>query len=55
MTDRLSCPIVRDLLPSYVEGLTEEETAQAVKAHLDDCPDCARLYTAMSAPEQIPP
>lgn len=49
MTDHLSCAIVRDLLPSYVEGLTEEETNQAVAAHLAHCSACSLQYRRMSA------
>ena len=43
---KLPCAVVRDLLPSYLEGLTEEETTAAVKAHLQSCPACAALYEA---------
>ncbi len=50
MSEKLSCPVVRDLLPSYAEGLTEEETSRAVAAHLEDCADCAARYAAMTAP-----
>lgn len=52
MNNALPCAIVRDLLPSYIEGLTEEETSAAVKAHLEACPDCAARYAAMNAPEE---
>ena len=37
----LSCAIVEDLLPTYVERLTSEETNAAVLAHLKSCPACA--------------
>lgn len=37
---KLDCCVVRDLLPSYLEELTEEATAAQVKEHLDSCPDC---------------
>ena len=37
----LSCAIVEDLLPTYVERLTSEETNMAVEAHLASCPACA--------------
>ena len=53
MKNDLSCAVVRDLLPSFVEGLTSEETDAAVEAHLSSCPDCARIrrqipqYTAL--------
>ena len=33
----LSCAIVEDLLPTYVERLTSEETNMAVEAHLASC------------------
>ena len=50
MKPELTCAIVRDLLPSYVEGLTSNETNQAVEAHLTGCPDCARLHAELMAP-----
>ena len=40
MKNDLSCAVVRDLLPSFVEGLTSEETNRAVESHLSACPDC---------------
>ena len=44
----LTCAIVRDLLPLYVEHLIEPETDEAVKAHLDECPECSKHYEAMT-------
>nr|WP_326184121.1 DUF4825 domain-containing protein [uncultured Oscillibacter sp.] len=54
MKNDLTCGVVRDLLPSYVEGLTSEETNTAVEAHLAACPDCAARKDAMTAPEAPP-
>lgn len=51
MKNDLTCAVVRDLLPSYVEGLTSEETNAAVDAHLASCADCAARKDAMTAPE----
>lgn len=51
MTIKLPCAIVRDLLPSYAEGLTEPETTEAVKEHLDSCADCTARYAAMTGGE----
>lgn len=48
MKFNLPCAIVRDLLPSYAEGLTEEETTAAVREHLNACTDCSRRYAAMT-------
>ncbi|MDY3282219.1 DUF4825 domain-containing protein [Dysosmobacter sp.] len=54
MKNDLSCAVVRDLLPSYIDGLTAPETNGAVEAHLRTCPDCARLHRQMAAPEAPP-
>ena len=50
----LPCAIVRDLLPSYVEGLTEAETTAAVKEHLETCESCRSRYETMSDGEAVP-
>ena len=56
MKNDLTCGVVRDLLPSYVEGLTSPESNTAVERHLSECPDCAQLRTALAgAPEQAAP
>jgi hypothetical protein len=52
MENKLTCPIVRDLLPSYVDGLTCAQTNEAVAAHLADCPDCRKIEQDMRAPEE---
>lgn len=40
-TDKLSCPIVRDLIPLYHDGAVSEETKNAIAAHIAECPDCS--------------
>ena len=52
MKNDLSCAVVRDLLPSFVEGLTSEETNLAVESHLSACPDCMARKDAMTAPAE---
>ena len=54
MKNDLTCALVRDLLPSYVEGLTSEETNQAVEAHLASCPACAAVRDRLRDPEPEP-
>ena len=54
MKTELPCAIVRDLLPSYVEGLTEEETTAAVKEHLNTCESCRSRYETMASGENAP-
>ena len=54
MKNDLSCAVVRDLLPSYIEGLTETETNEAVERHLAACPACRALREAMTADAKSP-
>lgn len=57
MDKKLDCAIVRDLLPSYVDGLSSDITNQAIEEHLRDCPDCAEALRRMREPaaEKSPP
>ena len=43
MDKKLDCCVVRDLLPAYIEDLTEKETAAQVREHLEDCGACQSL------------
>ena len=52
MDKKLDCCVVRDLLPAYIEELTEEETSTQVRAHLEVCGDCQKLEEDMRA--QVP-
>lgn len=45
----MKCEIIRDLLPSYIEGLTSEESRQAIESHLKTCPDCQQYLEEMQA------
>lgn len=52
MKNDLTCGVVRDLLPSYVEGLLGEESLEAVERHLEGCPECAARKAAMFVPAE---
>lgn len=49
MKYELPCEIVEDLLPSYVDGLTNTVTTEAVDEHLKTCPSCQKHRDAMMA------
>jgi len=51
MSEKLSCSIVRDLLPLYADGLTGPETNDAVKAHMEGCEECRKALRAMTEGE----
>lgn len=44
----ISCNIIRDLLPSYLDKLTSDESNELVEAHLQGCPACREVLAALS-------
>lgn len=53
--NKLDCCVVRDLLPSYIEDLTEPETSRQIAAHLEGCEDCRTREQQMRAQLPIQP
>ena len=43
----MKCEIVRDLLPSYIDGLTSSVTNEEIEKHLDECVMCRQYYREM--------
>lgn len=43
------CKIVQDLLPTYIEDLTSEETTIFIKDHLEHCQNCNNIYINMKS------
>ena len=43
----MRCEVIRDLLPLYQDGLCSPVTAELVRQHLAECPDCARAAERM--------
>ena len=41
------CKIVQDLLPNYIEKLTNEETNKFIEEHLKTCEECKKVYDNM--------
>lgn len=41
------CKIVQDLLPNYIETLTNEETNLFIEAHLKSCKECTNILENM--------
>ena len=43
----MRCEVIQDLLPLYQDGLCSPVTAELVRQHLAQCPDCARAAGRM--------
>lgn len=41
------CNLVKDLLPSYVDGITSKETEEFINKHLEKCDECKKNYENM--------
>lgn len=51
MQNNLKCEIVRDLLPSYIDGLTSDVTNEEIQNHIEACDDCKNILRRMQEPE----
>jgi hypothetical protein len=43
----MNCNIIKDLLPSYIDGICSEDTTKIVKNHLQHCEECKRCVNGM--------
>lgn len=43
MKEKRECKIVQDLLPNYVDGLTNEETNKYIEEHIKECTECTEI------------
>ena len=50
---KYDCEIIRDLLPLYAEEIASPASTDMVRAHLEECPDCARLLAQMQRPVPV--
>lgn len=41
------CKIVQDLLPTYIENITSNESNEFIKEHLENCVECNKIYENM--------
>ena len=46
--------MIRDLFPSYIDGLTSEVTNQLIEEHVKECEDCRAVLLSMRGPADAP-
>ena len=51
---KVSCSVIRDLLPLYAEKLTSPDSNRLVEEHLTDCPECSRQLSVMQKAAPMP-
>lgn len=47
MKEKRDCKIIQDLLPNYIEGLTNAETNKFIEEHLNECKECKKTFENM--------
>lgn len=47
MKEKRDCKIVQDLLPNYIENLTNNDTNQYIEEHLNECEECKKIFENM--------
>lgn len=47
MNEKRDCKIIQDLLPNYIEKLTNEETNHFIEEHLKECTECQHIFENM--------
>ena len=52
---KLTCNVIRDLLPLYVENIASDDTRALVEEHINLCTDCKKQLEEMRMPNELPP
>ena len=55
MKENISCQIIRDLLPNYIEGIVSIESKELVRAHLNECDCCKKEWENMNTIIDVDP
>ena len=46
----MNCNIIKDLLPSYIDGICSEDTVAAIEKHIEHCQGCKDTMKMMQQP-----
>ena len=50
---KISCNIIEDLLPLYVDEAASEDSRQLVEEHLKGCPSCRKMLEEIKKDNQL--
>ena len=51
---KLSCDIVKDILPLYAEDMVSNATKDVVEEHICDCADCSKELESLKQAQKLP-
>lgn len=47
---KVTCEVMKDLMPSYVDDICSDDTKELLKEHIQTCSSCKQLLTTMEQP-----
>ncbi len=50
---KLSCEVIKDLLPSYIDDICSKDSKELIEGHISECGDCAAFLDKMKAIEIV--
>ena len=50
---KITCNIIEDLLPLYIDDMVSEDSRQLVEEHLNECADCRKMLDEMKKENQL--
>lgn len=51
--NELNCNVIKDLLPSYVDGICSEDSQKIIEQHILTCSECSALVDTMRQAEAV--
>ncbi|MGN0413053.1 MAG: DUF4825 domain-containing protein [Lachnospiraceae bacterium] len=51
MKIRIPCTMIKDIMPTYLDELTSQETNEMIEEHLKECEECSHLFADMREPK----
>ena len=54
MMSEVTCNVIRDILPLYVDGIVSNDTQNMVLEHLEHCSECRKKYESMTSEIELP-
>lgn len=51
---KISCDVIKDILPLYVEDMVSEDTKNLVREHISGCPECTDEMSRLCASAKVP-
>lgn len=51
---KITCSIIKDLLPLYVDNLTSEDSNKEIEEHIKECKSCNEVVAVLKAEIEVP-